>query len=432
MSLRGAVAATLLGILSTPVWGIPTLTAVGQGDGRYELLGEGLEGIGGVAMTLSHDGANPNVTLGGLFAGAIMAPNLTVPGVVKIGIISPNRLGVSGKGSIVTLTLSPVAGIQGTVTTFTAQLVSAAGGGAVPAVTRIMGAADTAATTAGGSGTSATFTPMATSVATVIAIGSGGGGVTSQGSTTSAGLGNVAISMASGAGRQPSPPPEAKPGVPEIEANIPPLSPEAPVAAPEELRAPPTVVAGTQTLPPVVLRRSVRELFRDYGGERNPAALATLFTSEKNAGVRQEPAIALSDGNSTVSVSLSVPPGVRAPTFALQGAKLVSLGSDGDLYVFELRPQVGVNEVKITIMNNGVVSGVPLVVAQPLAPDFISGEILNESAVALYLKGAPGKRKSNGGDPWLDDYIVMANYLAGKGTSPTKISTKREAESDKK
>ncbi len=404
----------VLTTLSYPAWGMPTLTIVGQGNDRYELMGQGLEGVGGISMTLEYDrtaSTNPQVTLGGLFSGAIMAPNLNIPGTVKIGIVSPIRQGISGNGNIAMLTLSPINGISGSVLNFSAHMVSAIGGLNIPVQTFI---SVTATETAGSSG------------ATLVAAASGSSISTTQnssGSGSTTGLGNVVISSSAGTGQQPSLLPEATAKEMEHEPNIPYLPPEAPVVVIEESPIPSSIVTVKESAKPSVVMKSISEQFRDYGGERSPAAMEALFTSGETSGVRQEPAIALSDGTSTVQVTITVPAGPKSPSFMLSGAKLVSINNDDGFYILELCPEVGVNGVKITILNNGVVTGVPLIVAQPLDRKLLPGGILNESAVALYLKGAAGKRKDLNGDgavTWLDDYIIMANYLAER--NPEMIS----------
>ena len=101
--------------------------------------------------------------------------------------------------------------------------------------------------------------------------------------------------------------------------------------------------------------------------------MGALFTSGATSGVRQEPTIALSDGTSTVKVYLKVPPGARSPNFALSGAKLVSLKKEGGLYLLEILPEAKANEVNITMLNNRIVTGIPLTVVQPLAAYLIPG-----------------------------------------------------------
>jgi hypothetical protein len=304
-----------LATLCSPAWGSPTLLVVGRGNGLFEVMGQGFERVGGIDMTLVYDhtaSTNPRVTQGELIYGAMMVPNLAVPGTIKVGIVSHNPQGISGNGSIVKLSLSPVVGAEGALSSFTARIVDLKG---VDIPVQI------------------------------------------QNTTQAAG-------------------------------------------------------------------KSIPTLFREYAGPRTPAAMTVLITGNTPSGVRQEPLIALSDGTSKVKVSLDMPVGAKSPNFALNGATLVSLRREGDLYLLEVIPDAGVYEARITILNNGSITEVPLTVTQPLNPAFMPGGILNETALGLYLKGEPGKRSDLNGDgkvDYLDDYIITANYLIIKQKAVPKL-----------
>ena len=437
-TLSAMVAAALLGVVSSSAWGMPTLTVVDRGNGQFEMSGQGLEGVGGVTMILEYDRAayvNPGVTLGGLFSGALMAPNLSVPGIVRIGIISPNRLGLSGSGPVLTLSLTPVAGAVGSLSTFTAHLVAAVGGAEIPARTVITPLNDSSSTAAGTTNSSGTTTTTSTALSgstvtpttgstggTTLTTNGSGSSITSQGSGSVTGLGTVALS----AGQRPGSPPETESKAVTMEQQGSPVAPPpAPEREPEGSDAPrlSAVASGAKAAPlhPAPAQKSVAELFREYTGERTLAALAKLFASGMAAGAHQEPAIALSDGSTTVTARVAVPPDVRSPLFTLSGAKLVALSHDDHFYHLELRPEKGTNGVKISIWDKDTVTVVPLVVAQPLVPSRIPGGLLNEKTVGLLLKDGKGNVPNGDGEAvWLDDYVLMANYLAVKSVSESK------------
>lgn len=412
--ILSAVAAAIVGVLSSHAWGMPTLSVVGRGNGLFDVLGEGLEGVGGITLNVEYDltaAANPRVALGELFSGAMMVPNLTQPGRVRIGIISGSQQGISGKGRIATLTLGPVAGSQGRIGNVTAQLVSAAGGRDIPVQIR-NGAAVEAGLPVTGSlpspgdtGSGVSGSPAETMSRT--------GGATIVPRVTGPGVapGSVVRSETSGGVPQPSPVTSA-PADSEPAVAPPPEAPEAPTGAVEVKEvAPPTSATARLKVAP---RRSILDLFREYVGERTPAALGALFAAGASPDIRQEPPIALSDGATTVTVFLNVPGGAGSPNFALSGAKLASLRKEGGLYLLELRPEGRVNEVRVSVLNDGGVTTIPLNVAQLLDPARIAGGSFTESAVTDFLKGVPGKRRDLNGDGvvnFVDDYIIMANYL---------------------
>jgi hypothetical protein len=431
-----AVAAIVLSVAS-PAWGVPTLTVVGQGNGRYDVIGQRIESVGGITMTLDYDRAtatNPNVLVGGLSANAIMTPNLIIPGTVKIVIISPNRQGISGSGTLATLTLSPVADKQGSITKFSAQLVSATAFTEIPVKTEIIAAGDSGAivaAAANSSGVSRTTSGAVATTSGTTATTAAGTSTTSTGTTTSsagsigalqltgmaAGSGSSRTTEAPGSGHQPA----ATPPLPDIAPDTPPTPVPEPEAQVDVVKPPPA--AAPEAVKKVEIPRSVPDLFKGYAGEKSLTALGALFSAGASPDIRQEPAIALSDGTATVLVFLKVPPGGRAPTFALSGAKLVSLQNEDGLYLLEVRPAVGANEAMLMMFSNDNVTGIPLTVAQPLDPALVPSGALTDATAALLLKGVSGKRKDVNGDgevTWLDDYIITANYLAGKKAATPK------------
>jgi hypothetical protein len=417
-ALSAAVACLLT--LCSPAWGAPTVMIVGRGNSQFEVMGEGFQGVGGIEMTLGYDRtvyAEPRVSQGGLVFGAMMVPNLTVPGMVKVGIISPNPQGISGNGSIVTLTFNPVSGAQGNISNVMVRIINLKGAEIQAQILNSTGS-ETG--------------PGAVAPSSTTGIGSTSGAVTGgtvQGAGPVVGLGGVTMPDTSGGVQPPPPlPPAVAPVVAENDRRAPPEVIETPVTVEESLPAPAPAPAGktfaeSAGVTKQAAGKSIPELFREYPGPRTYVAMAALFPSGAPSGARQEPPIALSDGSSRVKVYLNVTVGARSPNFALNGAKLVSLRREDGLYVLEVIPDSRVNEARVTILNNGSITDVPLVVTQPLDLALIPGGVLNETALDLFLKGGPGKRSDLNGDgkiDSLDDYIITANYLVKKKTAAPK------------
>ena len=94
--------------------------------------------------------------------------------------------------------------------------------------------------------------------------------------------------------------------------------------------------------------QSVLERFHDYSGKRDLPSLKALFDRKDTVGIRQEPAVALSDGKTpvTLTVRIEAPGGV--PIFALKGADLISLKMmDAANWMLVLMPARGKYEASL-------------------------------------------------------------------------------------
>ena len=66
-----------------------------------------MDGVAGIDLTISYDSSvmtSPTVTQGGLTSGALMVTNTSVPGAIKIVIITTKTF--SGSGQIATVTFA--------------------------------------------------------------------------------------------------------------------------------------------------------------------------------------------------------------------------------------------------------------------------------------------------------------------------------------
>ena len=165
--------------------------------------------------------------------------------------------------------------------------------------------------------------------------------------------------------------------------------------------------------------KGVLDNFREYKGEKSPASFIALFNKEITPTVRQEPAVALSDGKTPLKLRVTLEKAVdKSPTFSLNGAKLVSLNRDASsAWIIEALPQAGTERASLTIMTDSDIIDYPLTLAPPIKD--ISPA---EADFAAFLKdsGAAVPKRDLNGDgrhDYLDDFIYTANYLVRKGAA---------------
>jgi len=94
----------------------PAVVITGRG-GSYVLQATNLKNVGAMDITIGYNNstlANPVVTQEGLLSGAIMVTNITVQGIVRVGII--NATGISGSGALLSINLDLVGDKPGQLT----------------------------------------------------------------------------------------------------------------------------------------------------------------------------------------------------------------------------------------------------------------------------------------------------------------------------
>ncbi len=179
--------------------------------------------------------------------------------------------------------------------------------------------------------------------------------------------------------------------------------------------------------------------FRSFRGEQTPKEMEKLATAEMPKGLRQVPAMLLSDGKSTVKVYIHIPADVKvAPTFALRGAKLVSLKRVGADWVVEALPKANAYDVSVSVLHDDTVSVVPLTVAPSLDRFIARGLAMDEQGFALFLKERGTEKapkfdlNGDGKRTYVDDYIYTVNYLIRtkkadlKKVAPKKVERKKK------
>jgi hypothetical protein len=165
--------------------------------------------------------------------------------------------------------------------------------------------------------------------------------------------------------------------------------------------------------------------FLEYRGERQVEAFVALFENAPHASVLQEPSVVLSDGKTPVKIWLAPEPQGNAPNVALSDAKLVELRNEGEKgWVITALPNEGTWNASLIVQTGEKVVTSSLAVAPPvsLRQDITRANFLTE--LDRFISGRTRSGKGDG-DPLrrhLYEYIFTANFLAGSGNSPAKVT----------
>jgi hypothetical protein len=386
-----------------------SLTIQATGPGTFSIQGGGMDGVGGMDLTIGYDPATltaPKVSWGGLVSGALSVANTSAPGVIRIAIIRTEPL--SGSGSIAALTFSTQSG-SGGLNSFSAKLIDGKGG-ELPVQAGIAPEATGSATAASGLGT----TPGGASGQPDTVQTSSAAAPPPVASPASIGLGTVSMSGDS------QPRSELRPAEPKAAAakdvvEVKEAAERQVIQSSSEKPAEPSEYAEVKQVQTVYV--SVLERFRAFQGERTPESMAALFKQVISPNISQEPAIVVSDGTATVRITIDLSAIKGSSTnFALTGAKLVSLkrADDSETWILESLPQANTLKASVTIMNSRSVIEYPLTVVPPATvsqkkEDFV--QFLKDSGA----KNPQFDLNGDGSHDYRDDFIYVAHYLTKSG-----------------
>ena len=145
-------------------------------------------------------------------------------------------------------------------------------------------------------------------------------------------------------------------------------------------------------------RQGALDRFRQLNGKVTPDALKTVFALPADAEVGQEPPVALSDGESAISLSVPLSTCPAPRLFALDGVdSVVSAEPSGELgWLLVIIPRRGTCSATLAILCNDTITIHPLTVA-PLPGQY---------------HGSPA---SQAGGYCPEEYVTAANRLAGEG-----------------
>lgn len=400
-----------------------SVTITPAAAGTFSIHGDAMDGVAGIDMTISYDSASlssPTVSQGGLVAGALMAVNTNNPGAIKIAIISTKAF--SGSGQIATVTFATQNG-TGAITSASVNLINNKGR-AIAAQVSVSGGNATATTTADLNATageqpsqpdsgSTTTTATTTNTTTV---GSSSRSVAPAASVPTY-LGTV--SMASDVQTRSDTVPVDTSNVPVHPTEAATTKQAEPAAEEKPGPEPQKAAKATRTS-----YKGILEDFRTYKGVKTPASYIALCDKKIAPTIRQEPAVALSDGKTPVKIVMELEgTDDKSPNFALNGAKLISLNSgigSSITWIVEAMPQTGVVQASLSILTDSETIEYPLTIA-PLIRSFSPTE--SDFVVFLTDSGAvPPKQDLNGDGrhDYLDDFIYTANYLTRKGPATKK------------
>jgi hypothetical protein len=379
-----------------------SLLVVRSGTGRYAIVGGGLNQVRGMDLTLAYDSSvlgSPVISWGNLISGAVSTANTGVPGSIRIAVISNTPLPENGEVAQIFFSSSNV---NSGITSILAHLIDATGS-SIPVTASIAAPQQASGTLTDASGNSISLT--ATDSRTQ----------SSSSSTTSVPTTLGAVSMPTDS----NPKSEVKPN--EAPVNVPPAESS---AIPDDSAARQQEIVGKKPVLPekiIELKRisyaSVLDRFKTFQGNRTPEAMMTLFGKPVAPELRQEPAIAVSDGITGVRIYANLPKSAgTSPNFSLSGVELVSLERDLEtgVLVLEVLPKKNSIQSSVTILTDETVTTFPLT----LIPAAVKVRI-NETTFDVFLKDAGTKKPTfdlngDGVHDYLDDYIYTGQCLNKK------------------
>jgi hypothetical protein len=408
--------ASALAVLPVPALATSQVVISPAGDGVWQLQGR-LENVAALDVRIFYDSstlANPRVSLGPLVSGMMNAVNPGNP----IAMAFVRQGGITQSGVIATISFDRTGSSPGSITSLlpkafnsTGQAVAMSPVVSNPDASVALNDTNTTAGSSSSSGTgdtSKTTTTPTTGTQAVV-----GGNVTLPGDPLAGGQNKETPTQVAQENTE-------RQMVSEPTAGAEPTSPQTPAPQPTETQPPaPQPKKGVAQAPQPV--QSVLEKFRLFTGDRTVSNLTALFKGNDAATFTQSPAIAISDGKSTVKVIISKVSGEKAPTFTFDSARAVSVHSlgEGEWEVIA-KPQKGVLKASIVMLSNGVAQEIPLTVA-PKAETVLSKSGAPEADFQLFLNdrgtaSAPSyDLNGDGKHDYQDDFIYTANYLVRIG-----------------
>lgn len=425
-----------------------SLTVAPSMGSTFTVYGSGLSNVGGIELSLSYDGSPleiPKVTEGSLISGALTATNTATPGSIKVVIISTTA--ISGSGSVVVINfasktnivrilsfnagMTDIKGIQipvqSSVSTDSSNILTEFI--STPGVPFSQPLTPNTATTTSSTppipSVTSTSTPPTPSEITTISTPPRPNTTVASDTVFTTILGTMPVTSEL-ITRSDEKPPETKlSDTPDTSAQVTPSAQtveQPPVTKPVE--SPTTEILASDLQIPekettTTSFKGVLENFMTYKGDKSPSIFTTLFNKKIAPNIRQEPAIAISDGKTPLKVFIKLGNMVdKSPNFALKGAKLVSLNKDNSsIWIIEALPQIGIVQASLTIMTNSNTIEYPLTLAPPiesvsnLMADFII--FINDSGAASPKYDLNKDKKHD----YLDDYIYTANYIFKNNTA---------------
>lgn len=404
-----------------PALAVSTVTASSAGDGVFLVQGIGIEDAAAIEINVRYDTAtlaNPRVVAGPLIAGAMTAINPNVPGTVRLAVVRLTP--VKGSGVIATMTFDRKGDSPGSILSLSARLANIRGT-SIPAVAQINNP-PAPSTASSNSPQNQQSTSGTTAAGQIIA------GTTGTTGTTAISTPSFAVSAQPVQADEGKVTEEKQPATTVQEAQA--VAPEKePVTATHRTDNSPksgdaTAIAKAGTLQ-IFTQESILEHFQEYKGKRTADAFISLFNRENVIGCRQDPAVAISDGKSTVKVMCaSHGNSTSSPDVEVEGGKILSVKKaphNPDSWIFKVLPDKGAYEAAVSVHLGDLKLIYPLTVAPKIRIKSAQSGKVTKTDFERYLKNraatkSNGKRSAR--QDYIDDYIITANYLAVVGASP--------------
>jgi hypothetical protein len=392
---------------SSLAYGAAQVSIAPSGNSSYVIMGSSMDGVAGMELNIRYDSVllqgTPTVKQDSLVSGAMFAANTSIPGLIKVAIISNQAF--SGSGAIATVTFTSKITVA-PLPTLTAQMIdnkgaplSASVGTFVPEVIATSGQTEQT-----GQAPQTSRTPHADQT--------GQTGITSTPTS-------IPGSVTFPAEHQP-------PGMQPTTEQTPPQpapSEESAVSRSSEPAAPTgkiPVETRAEETPQYIVFKGVLDRVKAYSGSRNLQALAALFDKKVTQTIRQEPDPALSNGQNKVVVTVDIPARITvAPTFTVSGGTVVSSRQEKQVkgrWIVEVVPEADTVRTAVTISAGAEEFEYPLTVAPPVKAAFSFDEngwsrFVREVGTA---EAPQHDFNKDGVRDYIDEYIFVANYLARK------------------
>lgn len=395
-----------------------SITVETAGTAAYSIKAVDLQESAGMDLSILYDIAtlkDPKVTSGALISGALMVPNTSTPGYIRIGIATGGV--IKGTGELVSITFTKAGNAPAPIPTVSASVFNAAGSQLAVQSVKSPQLQDKDKTGEAGS---------------IIAPEAGSAGAETVLSTpnqipvqTAATVGSVSLSQETGSGTDPAllqgsrvEERREEPAPPVVTAVA---GQAAEAAAPVARKADAATEAKISgILAALESSQGVLDRFRTDKGVRTLKRLSSLFDRGdlRAAGVVQSPAIVVSDGKSLVTITVELPHEVDTPSFTLKGANLKSIRRVSDRkWELVALPQKGKYDVRLSILLKGEHAEVPLVSVPPAGKAVAVMTALPAAALdALLAKPVTNNKpsydlNSDGRQDYLDDYILIGHRL---------------------
>lgn len=393
----------------------------------FTIQGNNLDGVAGIDLVVNFDNSlsAPSVSQGGLIAatGAMFFanPNFS-PHSIKIAIITTRTF--SGSGQIATITFGKGSGKA----TITAKNLIDSTGAPIGATTTTT--TDSGLNTTSGVPFSQPSQQASPSNTTTTSPSSSTTTAASSAASTTTPTYFGTVTMPADQQQRADSHSATSPSVP-VNAGEPPA---AGVAEQTQHSETSSVEAKPEETRQYVVYKGISDRFKQYTGNKTLSAMAALFDKKIAENIHQDPAIVLSDGKSRATLTIDIPARIStSPNFAVNGGALASFKQDKSVkgrWIVEILPEAAAGKVITTIIAGAEEFEFPLTVAPPVK----TALTLDDSGWNRFLKetgtdkGPLHDLNNDGVRDYLDEFVFVANFLAGKTIPEKPAAPSRKSE----